>query len=95
MMRLPFQNLIQQDLRPELNKLFWSQGFSTLGGGLVAIFIPIFLLKLHYSLAAVLTYMIFYGFFCIPTLYIALHLLPYIGANRIMALANSCQESIK
>jgi MFS family permease len=84
-------NLTSQSLRPELSKLYWSQGFSTLGGGLVAIFIPIFLLKLHYSLAAVLTYMIFYGLFCIPTLYIALHLVPKIGSNRIMAIANISQ----
>lgn len=86
-----YHNLGSQSLRPELNKLYWSQGFSTLAGGLVAIFIPIFLLKLHYSLAAVLSYMIFYGLFCIPTLFIALHLVPKIGANRIMAIANICQ----
>lgn len=75
-------------LAPELKKLYWSQGWSTLAGGLVAIFIPIFLLKLGYSLSAVLAYMIFYGLFCVPTLYVALHLVPKVGANRIMAIAN-------
>jgi len=78
-------------LQPELKKLYWSQGFSTLGGGLVAIFIPVFLLKLHYSLAAVLSYMIFYGLFCPPALFLALGLVPKIGSNRSMGLANILQ----
>ena len=57
----------------------------------MVIFIPIFLLKLHYSLANVLGYMIFYGLFCPPALYLALHLVPRIGANRMMGIANICQ----
>ena len=78
-------------LVPELQKLYWSQGFSTLAGGLVAIFIPIFLLNIGYSLATVFSYMALYGLFCIPTLYIALRLLPKFGANRFMAIASVCQ----
>jgi MFS family permease len=87
----PYHALTDQFLQPGLGKLYWSQGFSTLGGGLVAIFIPIYLLKLHYSLAAVLSYMIFYGLFCIPALYIALHLVPKLGSNRTMGIASICQ----
>lgn len=77
-------------LVPELQKLYWSQGFSSLAGGLVAIFIPIFLLKLGYSLAAVLIYMALYGLFCIPTLYLALLLVPKLGANRSMGIGSLC-----
>ena len=86
-----YHALTDKFLQPGLGKLYWSQGFSTLGGGLVAIFIPIYLLKLHYSLAAVLSYMIFYGLFCIPALYIALHLVPKVGSNRTMGIASICQ----
>lgn len=78
-------------LAPELQKLYWSQGFYTLAGGLIAIFIPVFLLKLGYSLAGVFGYMALYGLLCIPTLYVALHLIPKIGANRSMAIAGVCQ----
>ncbi len=75
-------------LAPELHKLYWSQGLSSLAGGLVSIFIPIFLLKTGYSLAWVLAYMMFYGLFCIPMLYLALALVPRIGANRSMGIGS-------
>lgn len=78
-------------LQPELKKLYWSQGFSSLAGGLVVIFIPIFLLKLGYSLADVLSYMVFYGLFCPPALYVTLHAVAKFGANRIMAVGNISQ----
>lgn len=84
-------NLHPRFQQGELTKLYWSQIITTLADGLVAIFIPIFLLTLGYKLSQVLLYMIMFGAFCVPALYIMLKLVTKIGANRVMGLANMGQ----
>lgn len=89
MYKLKSHHHLHADLKPaELTKLSWSQTLTSLGGGLVAIFIPIFLLHLGYSLSQVFLYMMWFGLSPLMLAAPEIWLLLKIGANRMMALSS-------
>lgn len=72
----------------EMKKLFWERAFDLVGTDLVSIFIPIFLLRLHYSLQHIFWFYALAGLFMVPLDLLGFWLITKVGANRTMVIGN-------
>lgn len=86
MIETPHHLLFHLPRMQELGRLYWSQTITSFGVGLVSIFVPIYLLKLGYSLENIfLLYAVRGAAWAIFT-YWAGQLIGRLGANRTMVL---------
>ncbi len=72
----------------EMGRVYWCNTLVATGSSLVAIFVPIFLLKSGYSFTSVLIYMLLQQIFAALTQYPAGRLFAYIQPNFILALGS-------
>lgn len=75
----------------EIGKVFWAHTLATLGGFLLTIFIPIYLLKTGYSLTAILLFLAQQGFFALLLQFYASKVISLFGANKSMAIGIAAQ----
>jgi len=71
-----------------MKKLFWERAFDSVGTDLVTIFIPIYLLKLHYPIQQVLLFYALTGLFMTFLNPVGFASILRFGANRTMVLGN-------
>lgn len=74
--------------RRELHHLFWSNGFTALGIGMVQLLVPAYLLTLGYSLPDIALFMMLMYGVAIPFQYLSSYLVPRWGPNRLMAIGD-------
>lgn len=70
----------------EMSKIFWAHTLLVVSMALVGVFVPIYLLKLGYSIQAVLCFLALMGLFSIPLQAVAAHAVVRFGAYRLMAV---------
>jgi MFS family permease len=71
----------------ELRRLYWAHTVKELAGGMVSIFVPIYLYRLHYSLAAIMSYFLLSTLAWGLTQASLLRWAGHIGFNRSMGLS--------
>lgn len=71
----------------ELRRLYWAHTVKELAGGMVSIFVPIYLFRLHYSVPAILIYFLLSSVVWGLTQAPLLHWAGRIGFNRSMGLS--------
>jgi hypothetical protein len=69
---------------PEMTKIYWCHSLASIGGYLVLIFIPIFLLKSGYSFRAVLVYVLLSQVFSALTQYHVSRLFAHLTPHKLM-----------
>jgi MFS family permease len=71
----------------ELRRLYWAHTVKELAGGMVSIFVPIYLYRLHYSIPAIMGYFLIGSLFWGVTQAPLLRLASRIGFNRSMGVS--------
>jgi MFS family permease len=72
----------------EMKKLFWERSFDSVAVNLVSIFIPIYLLKLHYSIQQIFWFYTLTGLFMTIIYPLGFKFIGKLGANRCIVLGN-------
>lgn len=73
----------------ELGRLYWAHSIGVLAGALANILVPIYLLKIGYSLSDVFLFYVVVSAVAIGFVYLTVRFLGKIGANRAMAAGNA------
>lgn len=71
-----------------MKKLFWERSFDSIATNLVSIFIPVYLLRLHYSLQHIFIFYALTGLFMVLIYPLGFLSIVRIGANRTIVLGN-------